>query len=236
MSAPTEIVERVVEGSATPKLWAEHRARYAFAARDVAGCRVLDVACGSGYGSRMLRAAGAREVVGVDRDPSAVEYARARYGGPGVAFVQGDACAPPVAGPFDRVVALETIEHLENADAFLAGCRRLMAPGADLFVSTPYRHRTRSDGRPLNPFHHREWRTDEFRELLGGFFSTVTLYGQGLKLRKRRFQLNRRWAAPLARLQGFRLGDRDRLFALPGPGLWGLWKAFPGYLLAVCRP
>ena len=51
MEAGKDIVERVVEGEAPAKLWAEHQARYAFAAQQVAGRRVLDVACGSGYGA-----------------------------------------------------------------------------------------------------------------------------------------------------------------------------------------
>ena len=49
----------------------EHVHRYAFARRYAAGRRVLDVACGEGYGSAMLARA-AREVVGVDIDAATV--------------------------------------------------------------------------------------------------------------------------------------------------------------------
>lgn len=234
MEPGLDIVERVIEGQAPQKLWAEHRARYAFAARQVAGRRVLDVACGSGYGTGMLRAAGAREVIGVDCDAGAVAYARKRYGTSGVTLVQGDACAPPVSGPFDAIVSFETIEHLDEPEKFLEVCRRLLAPGGRLFVSTPYRHRAGPDGKPLNPFHRQEWRTQEFAALLRDFFGEVILYGQALKLEKRRWQLGRRWAAPLARLQGTRLRDPACIYRLPGPRFLGLWKPFPGYLLAVC--
>ena len=57
------------------KLAGPHLARYLWAGELVAGRRVLDVACGSGYGAVLLRHAGARHVLGVDRDPAAIERA-----------------------------------------------------------------------------------------------------------------------------------------------------------------
>ena len=182
----------------------------------------------------MLRDAGAREVIGVDGDAAAVAYARKRYDADGVRFVQGDACTPPVSGPFDAIVSFETIEHLDEPERFLQACRGLLAPEGRLFVSTPYRHRVRPDGGLLNPFHKQEWRTEEFAALLGRFFGEVVLYGQALKLEKRRWQLHRGWAGPLARLQGARLRDSECIYRLPGPRFLGLWKSFPGYLVAVC--
>src|SRR4051794_32573767 len=103
MASTTDTLERVVEGATPAHQWAEHRTRYAFASELAAGRRVLDVACGSGYGSRILADAGADTVVGVDLDADAVVYARQRYGGPGVTFLPGNACAPPVTGPFDLI-------------------------------------------------------------------------------------------------------------------------------------
>ena len=58
-----------------------HLARYRFAQRFVAGGRVLDCACGVGYGSALLAQAeqSPAEVLGVDIDPAAVGYATRRY-------------------------------------------------------------------------------------------------------------------------------------------------------------
>lgn len=68
MSAATVLdVEERLGNDPTSELWGEHRSRYRFAAQFVAGKRVLDVACGSGFGLAMLRAAGAWPV-GVDYD------------------------------------------------------------------------------------------------------------------------------------------------------------------------
>jgi SAM-dependent methyltransferase len=232
-----EIQERVIEGESEETVFAEHSARYVFAAEYARGRRVLDLACGSGYGTRMLHQAGATSVLGMDCDAAALGYARSRYGVEEVSFIQGDGCAPPQLSPFDLIVSFETIEHLDEPARFLTVCHELLAPNGTFIVSTPYRHRMRADGTPLNPFHKQEWRTAEFEELLRGFFAEVTLYGQALKLKKRWFlPLSRRLASPLARIQGIRPGARNDIYRLPGPRFFGLWKSFPGYLIAVCRP
>ena len=69
--------ERFIPG--TPgEIWIEHWHRYHFASRWAAGQRVLDVACGEGYGCALL-ARTAREVTGVDVSAAAVAHARAQY-------------------------------------------------------------------------------------------------------------------------------------------------------------
>src|SRR5436305_1525474 len=60
-------VERVEIHPATP-WWGEHRCRYRFALPYARGARVLDIACGTGFGAAMLAEAGARSVCGVDLD------------------------------------------------------------------------------------------------------------------------------------------------------------------------
>jgi SAM-dependent methyltransferase len=227
------IVERVVEGSSPAWLFAEHVARYRFASKFVDRSRVLDIACGSGYGTALLKGAGAGEVVGVDLDPQAVEYARSRYGGPGVTFLEGDAASPPVSGPFDTIVSFETIEHLEDPAGFCRACNDRLQPGGIFIVSTPWR--TAADGKPKNPFHLQEWRPEEFRRLLQPFFREIALYGQSVALLKRPFQLSRKMARPLARLRGFELNDPEHIFELPGPRFPGLWTAYPATILAVGR-
>jgi len=235
MVTAAEIVERVVEGETPPKLFAEHRARYEFAAQFARGRRVLDIACGTGFGAPILRAAGATEIVGVDIDAQTVEYARSRYGAAGISFHLGDAYDPPRQGRFDLIISFETIEHLQFPERFLAACGRLLAPGGQFVVSTPYRYRMNADGSPLNPFHLREWQSDEFAALLRRFFAEVTLFGQGMKLKKKRFMpLSRKLGFGLARLQGVRARDSSTIYLLPGPQLFGLWHSFPGYLIAAC--
>ena len=70
--------ERCVSWTDDLQVIYEHYHRYALAARFTAGARVLDLACGEGFGAALL-AAGARDVVGVDIDPQTVEHAAVNY-------------------------------------------------------------------------------------------------------------------------------------------------------------
>src|SRR5450759_894493 len=96
-------------------LAAEHASRYVFAAPLCIGKRVLDVACGEGYGAFMLARQGATEVIGVDISDEAIAIARHRFARDDVQFLIGDVLdLPALLGeqpPFDVIVSFETIEH-----------------------------------------------------------------------------------------------------------------------------
>ena len=145
----------------------EHFARYLFAAGFCAGKRVLDVACGVGYGSYLLSLLGAREVVGLDRDQAAIELAGRAYAGPGIEFRRGEAEALGLDGPpFDVVVSFETIDHVERPEELLAAIRRRLAPDGLFIVSCP--HDARSPW--VSPFHLRHYTYREFRDLVARCF------------------------------------------------------------------
>ena len=63
-----------------------HLAVYQWIGARVGGQRVVDMACGEGYGADLLAAAGAASVVGVDANPEAHEHARLRYTSPNLRF------------------------------------------------------------------------------------------------------------------------------------------------------
>ena len=170
--------ERIIPGKVDVDLLNEHVARYAFAARLARGKRVLDAGCGAGYGSSELAQA-ANSVVGVDRAPEAVDFARANYGRPNLRFEQASCEAlPHPGGSFDLVVAFEVIEHLENWREFLLEARRVLAPPGQLIVSTPNKlYYTESRGPTgANPFHVHEFDFEEFQSELRGVFPHVSLY------------------------------------------------------------
>jgi SAM-dependent methyltransferase len=153
---------------------AEHLARYAWAARFVAGRKALDAACGVGYGSRMLAEAGAEEVVGVDIAEEAVAEARSA-GGPFVSFEIGDLHRLPFGDDeFDLIVCFEAIEHVSDPKAVLDELRRVMRPQGLLALSTP----NRDVYAPGNPFHLRELTPSELESMLEERFRCVRLRRQ----------------------------------------------------------
>ncbi len=130
------------------------------------GSRVLDVACGVGFGTRLL-AERCGTVVGLDRDAESVARARAADGAHTSDYVVGDATRLPFAdGAFDTVVSFETIEHVPHLP-FLDEIRRVLAPGGLLLLSTP---QNRLGHIPLFPAHHRELSLSELTEIVGARF------------------------------------------------------------------
>ena len=160
--------ERFVPG-AIGEIAYEHWHRYAFARRFAAGRRVLDAACGEGYGTALLGAVAAG-ATGVDIDAAVVARARAAYGDRHqVSFATGSVTALPfAAGSFDVVVSFETIEHLDAREQppMLAEFRRVLAPGGLLVLSSPNKRRYSDERSHRNPFHRHELYRDDLAHLL----------------------------------------------------------------------
>lgn len=169
--------ERVIPGEVNDDLWAEHIARYAFAARFAAQARVLDMGCGTGYGTAEL-AQQARSTTGIDVSADAIAYAQEHYPIPNVAFLAAPATAIPFApASFDLITAFEVIEHVENWHDLLIEARRLLHPGGTFLVSTPnklYYAESRPTEGP-NPFHTHEFEFEEFRDALSAVFPHVAI-------------------------------------------------------------
>ena len=169
--------ERVVPGQVNDDLWAEHISRYAFATRYAAGASILDIGCGTGYGTSELARSGL-SAVGIDIAPDAVTYARAHYDQPNLSFATASATALPfAASTFNLVAGFEVIEHLSEWRALLAEARRVLHPEGVFLVSTPNKlYYTESRGAEgPNPFHTHEFEFAEFQAALLEFFPSVTV-------------------------------------------------------------
>src|SRR6185295_12542584 len=106
-------------------LFEEHLARYFFSGELVQGQRVLDLGCGTGYGSYYLSQKGARFVVATDIDAEAVQYAQRHYQAPNLAYLQSNAVHLPLCQQtFDLIVSFEVIEHLQDVTLYLAEISR----------------------------------------------------------------------------------------------------------------
>ncbi len=116
----------------------QHLERYRWAAKFVAGKRVLDVACGTGYGTAILAKAGVTQVDGFDCSPEAVAFAKRTWILPNVSFGVAVTDRLPVAdGWYDYYISFETIEHVEHAEALLTEAARVLRPGGSLLLPLP---------------------------------------------------------------------------------------------------
>lgn len=219
-----------------------HLVVYEWIAAQVTGLRVIDMACGEGYGSDVL-ARCARSVVGVDANPEAHEHARLRYRRPNLRYARD--LVETFAEPADAVVFLQTIEHVQDAPAVLAHFRSLVGEGGVAYVSTPNVLTLAPKGaeRSDNPWHVHEYRAAEYEELCRGTFGKVEMYGlfHARKLRAHELALRLGWDAVHKRL-GLTKPFYDRFtpaiaasdFALRPAGACDLDRALD--FLAVCRP
>jgi SAM-dependent methyltransferase len=152
----------------------EHWHRYAFAQSLAQGQRVLDVACGEGYGSALL-AANALSVTGVDISVEAIRHAEENYGSahPNLRFLQASAASLPLEDhSVDLIVSFETIEHLPQPlqAPMIEEFARVLAPNGILILSSPNRPEYSPPGALPNPFHVYELDRRELEILLEPFF------------------------------------------------------------------
>jgi SAM-dependent methyltransferase len=175
---PLELTgERTLPDVPAENYWfRRHLAVYEWVAERCSGLEVVDMACGEGYGVEVLARRDLR-VTGVDANPEAHEHATLKYSRPGVRFARE--LVESWSEPCDAIVFLQTIEHVEDPSAVLSHFRELLRPGGSAYVSTPNLLTLAPPGaaKSDNPWHLREYRAQEFRELCAGVFGEVDLYG-----------------------------------------------------------
>ena len=110
---------------------------YETRARFVKGKRVLDIACDSAYGSRILRLVGASSGPGVDVCADTMQYAREHYQISGIEFICADAEQFQSSEGFDVIVSYKTIEHLHYPLRFLENIHKLLVRGGNFLLSVP---------------------------------------------------------------------------------------------------
>jgi SAM-dependent methyltransferase len=156
----------------------EHLHRYYLASSLMKGRRILDVACGEGYGSHLLSQSGV-EVVGVDISAEAVAHASRRYGSATLRFVEASAAVLPFeSGSFDTVVSFETIEHHDQHEEMLAEIKRVLKSDGILVISSPNKQHYSVDRDYQNPYHVKELFREDFQALVGKYFDEQALFGQ----------------------------------------------------------
>lgn len=160
----------------------EHLERYNFASQFVPGKKVLDMACGTGYGAKLLKLSGSSYVLGIDISSETIKFAKSRCKTHGLGFIISSADNVSVKDKsFDLIISFETIEHLNKYLDYLKEIKRLLKDDGLFIISTPNKKFS-----VPNPYHVHEFYLKEFRELLSGHFQNVDFYGQDYQTFKKR--------------------------------------------------
>ncbi len=167
------------ENSPDNPWWGEHVQRYELVSTYVpANARILDIACGSGFGSHLLAEKGF-DVTGADLSQETVNACESGFKHPSLRFIQADATALPFANQhFDAIVSFETIEHTTQYKKVLEEFKRVLKPQGIILISTPNIKVNSPDGIVRNPYHTQEWNYEELSTLLSEAYSKIQLYGQ----------------------------------------------------------
>jgi len=203
----------------------EHLHRYRLAKEFVKGKKVLDLACGEGYGSFML-AEEANEVIGIDIDETTIRHASSKYIKKNLEFIKGSITNVPIKGEniFDVVVCFEALEHIEDHDGLMKEVKRLLKEKGMFIVSTPNRYIYSEQPNYQNPFHLKELYFDEFKELLSKYFENILIYGQKVYPSSNIFPLYKE-SSPTKDFP-IEKGDKEFLFVSPD-------KKLARYFIAV---
>ena len=170
--------ERYVPATCSEIAEYEHMPRYKYALSLAANKTVLDFGCGTGYGSSIL-ATRAREVVGVDIDQSALEWARETHRKPTLEFrINSDFGASLPSQYFELVTCFEMIEHVtaDHQQLIIDSFVKVLKPEGVLLISTPNPDITALYGD--NPYHLCELTRYEFEVLLRSKFKFVHIIDQ----------------------------------------------------------
>ncbi|WKA47194.1 methyltransferase domain-containing protein [Geobacillus zalihae] len=144
-----------------------HINRYLIAKDLCKGKRVLDAACGEGYGSFLLSKWGAKAVDGIDISEEAIQNAKANFKQENLTFHQGsvEEMGKFPSRNYDLIISLETIEHLSNPEKMLQEFRRLIKPDGIIIISCPNDYYYYPEESMGNPYHLKKYTFDEFKSM-----------------------------------------------------------------------
>ena len=185
----------------TDETMVEHLHRYSLAVELVKDKRVLDVACGEGYGANIL-AKSANHVTAVDIDSATIENAKLKYKSGNLHFQVGSILHLPFGeNDFDIITCFETLEHVEEHEKLITELKRVLTIDGLLLISTPEKFYYSDNAKHKNTFHKKELYGDEFKQLLNSFFKCTTFFQQSSHITSTIIKIN------LNELEQFYTGD-----------------------------
>jgi len=120
--------------------------------RNWAGRKVLEIGCFNGFFLAELRKAGA-EIYGFDLNPAALDAGRQMFG---IETLSTSLETLRTQGPFDDIVCVDVVEHVDVPEGLIEDLRSMLRPGGRLFVAGPTLERRMHDKSDFPP-HHKWW-------------------------------------------------------------------------------
>jgi 2-polyprenyl-3-methyl-5-hydroxy-6-metoxy-1,4-benzoquinol methylase len=165
----------------------EHLDRYNYIINLTADKNILDIACGSGFGSYIIATEGnAKQVIGVDLDNDAIRYANHKFQHNKIKRFAEDAVKFKYKEKFDVIISFETIEHIQDYTAFINNLYDNLNENGKLVISTPIIPCTTN--KPINPYHVIEWSYQDFTKLLSVHFNIEQIILQNICINTNHFE------------------------------------------------
>lgn len=156
-------------------VFSRHQFTYNYIKQYTENKSVLDIGCGTGYGSKII-AEKSGEVLGIDLSGEAIKYCRDKYKGSNLTYLQADALTFVPNKKFDIVIAFQVIEHIKDLAGFINKLRSIVKQGGKIIISTPNIPPQQKD-RNLNEYHVNEMTYNEFKKVLEQLFDKVVIMG-----------------------------------------------------------
>jgi len=162
----------------------QHLTRYVFAKKYCSG-RVLDMACGVGYGSYFLcSATNVESVIGADISEPAISFGSKTFTNSKLRYQIESAIQTDFPdGSFDTIVSLETIEHIRELALFMKEIKRLLRAQGIFIVSLPNKKFFHNAG-IKNDFHYHEMLYEDLLPFLSEYFSDLELFYQFFPIKR----------------------------------------------------
>lgn len=160
--------------------WGEHVHRYQYAINLIEGKeKILDIACGSGFGTNMLAQSTTGDVFGCDISKETITANQKSFNNSNLIFNNADGTQLPFENNyFDLIISYETIEHTTEYLKILTEFKRCIKPTGTIYISTPNIEINSPDGKIRNPYHTQEFNFDQLEEILKSEFLNFKIGGQ----------------------------------------------------------
>ncbi|MCJ7694026.1 MAG: class I SAM-dependent methyltransferase [Anaerolineaceae bacterium] len=157
---PEQAISDDITGQSSLKL---HIERYEFALKHLRPGRLLDIACGVGYGTLLLveKSNKTTIAIGVDLSRDAISYANTHYAHEKIIFREHDAMTFSDEEGFDSIVSLETLEHVTDPFILISQLENLLHPGGVIIASVPT-----TPSMDVIPYHLHDFTEHSYRKMM----------------------------------------------------------------------